>query len=85
MPGHDRYTDPTVPNIGYRRSLALAGFILDDRAFRELNRREQGRAQLNADPLDLIERDIVAPTVIKLRRARAFVCGHCLRVFGRII
>jgi hypothetical protein len=37
----------------------------------------------NCDPLDHIEGDFVAGTIIELRRARAFVSRHGLRVFQR--
>ena len=42
-----------------------------------------GDCRLNIDPLDFIERDLVAGAVVKLGRARAFVRGHGLRVFER--
>src|SRR5216684_1608722 len=36
---------------------------------------------LNNDPLDLIEGDLVTGAVVEFSRARAFVCGHELRIF----
>jgi hypothetical protein len=38
---------------------------------------------LDRDPLDFIERDLIAGTVIELGCARAFVGGHGLGVFQR--
>src|SRR2546425_7309905 len=38
---------------------------------------------LNLDPLDFVEGDGVAGTIIELGRLRAFVGGHGLRVFQR--
>src|SRR5258708_2441818 len=38
---------------------------------------------LNRDALDLVERDLIAGAVVKLRGARAFVRGHGLSVFER--
>jgi hypothetical protein len=34
----------------------------------------------NRNPLDLIERDLVIPPIVELRRPFAFVRGHLLRV-----
>ena len=36
---------------------------------------------LNPDLLDLIERALVTGAVVELDGARAFVCGHALRIF----
>ena len=33
---------------------------------------------LNRNPLHLIERDLIAPPIVKPRGARGFVCGHSL-------
>src|SRR5437588_12715898 len=38
---------------------------------------------LNRNPLDLVERDLIAGAFVKLRGARALVRGHDLRVFER--
>jgi hypothetical protein len=38
---------------------------------------------LNCNPFDLIERDLIASAIVELRRARAFVRGHGLRVLER--
>jgi hypothetical protein len=42
-----------------------------------------GGPALNSDPLDLVERDLVAGAIVELRRARAGVIGHRLGVFER--
>ena len=47
------------------------------------NGRPSAVGSSNLDPLDFIEGDLVAGAVVKLGRARAFVCGHCLGVFER--
>ena len=47
------------------------------------NRVDQETHGLDHNPLYLIERDVVAGPIIKLRRARAFMRGHRLRVFQR--
>jgi hypothetical protein len=39
----------------------------------------------NRNPLDLIERDLVAGAVVKFCRARAFMCRHRLGVFERAV
>src|SRR3984893_991319 len=44
---------------------------------------ERAGDPLNPDPLDLIERDLVAGAVVKLGCARAFVRRHRLGVFER--
>src|SRR5262249_28214767 len=46
---------------------------------------EEGRGEGPSDrnPLDLIERDLIAGTVIELGCARAFARGHGLRIFQR--
>ena len=41
------------------------------------------RLPSNRDPLDLIERDLIAGAIIELRRARAGMVGHRLGVFER--
>jgi hypothetical protein len=38
---------------------------------------------LNRDPLDLIDRDLIAGEVVELRGARAVVHHHCLGVLQR--
>jgi hypothetical protein len=38
---------------------------------------------LNRDPLDLVERNLVPPPVVKLRRTRRRMIGDVLRVFER--
>src|SRR2546423_10838919 len=43
----------------------------------------QDEYPLNNDPLDLIEGDLVTGAVVEFGRARAFVCGHELRIFER--
>src|SRR5690349_16146847 len=40
-------------------------------------------AASNRNPLDLIERDLVAGPVVELRRARTLMRSHRLRVFER--
>lgn len=42
-----------------------------------------GNQFLNRDPLDLIERNLIAGAVIELGRARAFVRGHGLSMLKR--
>ena len=39
--------------------------------------------ELDRDPLDFIERDLVAGAIVKLGGARAFMRGHGLRFFQR--
>ena len=41
------------------------------------------RDPLNRDPLNLIERDLIAGAIVELGGARAFVRGHGLRVLER--
>jgi hypothetical protein len=45
--------------------------------------RRGARRPLNCDPLDLIERDLIAGAVVELGRARAFVCCHGLGILER--
>ena len=39
---------------------------------------ERARDRLNSDPLDLLERHLISPAVVKLGGARAFVRRHGL-------
>ena len=54
-----------------------------DSAHFACSRERQEKSDSNRDPLDLIERDLIAGAVIELRRARAGVVGHRLGVFER--
>ena len=57
---------------------------------RALSEHAQSRAdgpkgQLNRDPLDFIQSNLVLPTVVELRRARRLVVGDVLRGFERAL
>src|SRR5690348_15274723 len=73
----------TLPTSRRRRRYSMAGRELPNL---RIDRASQTQRLLvgsgsNLDPLDLIERDLVAGAVVELGGARAFVRGHGLGVF----